>query len=62
MNEHEWRPGEFRVCEIGDIELTDGRSIRGAIVEFPAGPPLGMTWADIWSGTAFTVAKPVVKD
>ena len=57
-----WNPGEFRVCEIGDIALMDGSTIHGAIVEFPAGPPSGMTWGNIWDGTAFTVAKVVTED
>lgn len=53
-----YRPGEFVVREIGDITTSDGDVVKGAIIEFPAGPPEGMTWGDVWDGTAFAVAKP----
>lgn len=57
--EKRYAPGEFRVIEIGDIKVSDGSTIRGAIIEFPAGPPEGMTWGDVWDGTVFTLAKPL---
>ena len=57
MTDDQFKPGEFRVVEIGDITTMDGRIIRGAIIEFPAGPPVGMTWGDVWDGTAFDCAK-----
>jgi hypothetical protein len=54
-----FQPGEFRVCEVGEIKLMDGSTIKGAIIEFPAGPPDGFSWADVWTGKAFKMARVV---
>lgn len=62
MTDREYKPGDFRVVEIGEIARMDGTTVRGAIVEFPAGPPAGMTWGDIWDGTAFQVARIIPKE
>ena len=58
-DERKYRPGVFIVREAGEITLMDGETIRGAIIEFPAGTPDGMTWGDIWNGNAFTIARAV---
>ena len=57
MEKHDFKPGEFRVVEIGMITTMDGTEVKGAIIEFPSGPPPGMTWADVWDGTAFSTAR-----
>jgi hypothetical protein len=59
MTEARYRPGDIVVCEIGEITCGDGRTVQGAIVEFPAGPPDGMTWADVWDGSAFRMSRAV---
>lgn len=59
MTNRKYEPGEFRVVEMGNIDCKGGKTVRGAIIEFPAGPPAGMTWGDVWSGAAFKVATPV---
>ena len=61
MPERAFKPGEFRVLECGNITTSDGEIIKGAIIEFPAGPPDGMTFGDVWDGTAFTLAKCVTE-
>lgn len=59
MTDRTYEPGEFRVVEMGNIDCMGGKTAYHAIIEFPAGPPAGMTWEDIWSGKAFKVATPV---
>lgn len=56
--ERTYQPGEFIVREVGLITTSDGEQVKGAIIEFPAGPPDGMTYADVWDGTAFAIARP----
>ncbi len=60
-NDDQFEPGEFRVVEMGLIKTMDDREIKGSIIECPAGPPTGMTWADVWTGTVFTLARPKVR-
>ena len=55
MPEHQ--PGDAIVVEIGDVVTGDGRTVQGAILEFPAGPPEGMTWGDVWYGNAFRLVR-----
>lgn len=57
MTERTYQPGEFIVRECGEVKTSDGEMIKGAIIEFPAGPPGDMTFADVWNGTAFVVAR-----
>lgn len=62
MTERTYQPGEFIVREVGNVMTSDGEMIKGAIIEFPAGPPEGMTFADVWDGTAFAVARPAKQE
>ena len=42
-----WREGEARVLRIGQIELADSTALKGALLEFPAGPP-PLTYSVVW--------------
>ena len=50
--------GDARAVQVGLIELKDGRVIKGALLDFPAGPP-PLPFSAVWEGTPLTISvKP----
>jgi len=49
-----FEPGDCRAVHLGDIRLEDGRVFRGAVLEFPCGPPK-LPISVIWDGVPLTL-------
>lgn len=49
--------GQCRIVEYGKIKTSEGLVILGAIIEFPSGPPDGLTFGDVWDRRAFTLER-----
>ncbi len=51
----DFQPGDCRAVHVGEVRLENGRVIKGAVVEFPAGPP-DLPFRVVWDGTPLTLA------
>jgi hypothetical protein len=57
-DEPQYEKGDVRVVELGEFTTRDGRTIHGALIDFPAGPP-PLPLSVIFNGTPLTLAiKP----
>ena len=51
----QYEKGDARAVQVGVIELKDGRIIRGALLDFPAGPP-DLPFRVVWDGTPLIIS------
>ena len=49
-----FEPGDCRAVHVGEVRLDDGRVFKGAVIEFPAGPP-ELPIRVVWDGTPLTL-------
>lgn len=50
-----FEPGDCRAVHVGEVRLEDGRVFKGAVIEFPAGPP-DLPLSVVWDGVPLTLA------
>ena len=51
----QYEKGDARAVQVGVIELKDGRIIRGALLDFPAGPP-DLPFRVVWDSTPLIIS------